>query len=67
MTGSSPGRRLLLAAPPFAGHLNPLLTLGLGLRERGYDVEVATGATKAVSTLVLTLSPIVMRCLLRPS
>lgn len=38
--------RLLLAAPPFAGHLNPLLTLGLGLRERGYDVEVATGATK---------------------
>ncbi len=46
MTGSSPGRRLLLAAPPFAGHLNPLLTLGLGLLERGYDVEVATGATK---------------------
>lgn len=38
--------RLLLAAPPFAGHLNPLLTLGLGLRERGFDVEVATGATK---------------------
>ncbi|GMA31436.1 glycosyltransferase [Litorihabitans aurantiacus] len=43
---ASPRPRLLLAAPPFAGHLNPLLTLGLGLRERGFDVEVATGATK---------------------
>lgn len=38
--------RLLLAAPPFAGHLNPLLTLGRGLAERGFEVEVATGATK---------------------
>lgn len=38
--------RLLLVAPPFAGHLNPLLTLGRGLRERGHDVLFATGATK---------------------
>lgn len=38
--------RLLLAAPPFAGHLNPLVTLGLGLRERGFDVRFATGATR---------------------
>lgn len=42
-----PPVRLLLAAPPFAGHLNPLLTLGAGLRERGYDVRFATGAAKA--------------------
>lgn len=42
-----PPVRLLLAAPPFAGHLNPLLTLGRGLRERGFDVHVATGAAKA--------------------
>ncbi len=39
--------RLLLAAPPFAGHLNPLLTLGRGLRDRGFDVRFATGAAKA--------------------
>lgn len=38
--------RLLLVAPPFAGHLNPLVALGRGLRERGYDVRFATGATK---------------------
>lgn len=38
--------RLLLVAPPFAGHLNPLVTLGRGLRERGFDVRFATGATK---------------------
>lgn len=37
-------RRVLLAAPPYAGHLFPLLVLGQGLRERGYQVEVATGA-----------------------
>jgi UDP:flavonoid glycosyltransferase YjiC (YdhE family) len=41
------GPRLLLAAPPFAGHLNPLLTLGRGLRARGYDIRFATGAAKA--------------------
>lgn len=38
--------RLLLVAPPFAGHLNPLLTLGRGLRDRGFDVRFATGGTK---------------------
>ncbi len=38
--------RLLLVAPPFAGHLNPLITLGRALRERGYDVRFATGAAK---------------------
>lgn len=38
--------RLLLVAPPFAGHLNPLVALGRGLRDRGFDVRFATGATK---------------------
>ncbi len=42
----SGGTRLLLVAPPFAGHLNPLLTLGQGLRERGFEVRFATGATR---------------------
>ena len=37
--------RLLLCAPPFAGHLNPLVALGRGLRDQGYDVRFATGAT----------------------
>lgn len=41
------GPRVLLVAPPFSGHLNPLLTLGLGLRARGMDVRVATGAARA--------------------
>ncbi|PWD49802.1 hypothetical protein C8046_02925 [Serinibacter arcticus] len=52
--------RLLLAAPPFAGHLNPLLTLGAGLRERGFDVEIATGATKVplVAALGFTAHPL---------
>lgn len=49
--GAPPGRgrgpRVLLVAPPFSGHLNPLLTIGLGLRQRGMDVRVATGAARA--------------------
>jgi len=39
--------RLLLVAPPFAGHLNPLLTIALGLRERGFEPRFATGQAKA--------------------
>lgn len=39
--------RVLLVAPPFAGHLNPLLGLGAGLRATGMEVTVATGAAKA--------------------
>lgn len=39
--------RVLLVAPPFAGHLHPLLVLGQGLAERGYEPVVATGAAKA--------------------
>ncbi len=34
--------RLLLVAPPFAGHLFPLVALGRRLRERGFDVGFAT-------------------------
>lgn len=43
MTGR---RRLLLVAPPFSGHLNPLITLAHGLRERGFDPRFATGPAK---------------------
>jgi UDP:flavonoid glycosyltransferase YjiC (YdhE family) len=38
--------RVLLVAPPFAGHLHPLLILGHGLAARGYEPVVATGAAK---------------------
>lgn len=35
--------RLLLAAPPFSGHLNPLIAMAKRLREHGYDPRFATG------------------------
>ena len=35
--------RLALVAPPFAGHLYPLLQLGLAARQAGFDVSVVTG------------------------
>jgi UDP:flavonoid glycosyltransferase YjiC (YdhE family) len=42
----APSRRVLLVAPPFAGHLNPLLVLGAGLAQRGLEPVVATGVAK---------------------
>ncbi len=38
--------RLLLVAPPFSGHLNPLITLAQGLRDRGFEPRFATGVAK---------------------
>ena len=38
--------RLLLVAPPFSGHLNPLIALAHGLRDRGFDPRFATGPAK---------------------
>ena len=38
--------RLLVVAPPFSGHLNPLITLATGLRARGIEPRFATGAAK---------------------
>ncbi len=34
--------RLLLAAPPFAGHLYPLIAIARRLRDQGHDVRFAT-------------------------
>lgn len=34
--------RLLLAAPPFAGHLYPLIAIAKRLRDQGHDVRFAT-------------------------
>jgi len=41
VTGAGP--RVLLVAPPFSGHLNPLIVLAVGLRDRGLDPRFATG------------------------
>jgi len=38
--------RVLLVAPPFSGHLNPLIAIGDDLRSRGLSVSIATGATR---------------------
>lgn len=44
MTGSA--SRLLLAAPPFSGHLNPLIAMGRRLREHGFDPRFVTGPAR---------------------
>jgi UDP:flavonoid glycosyltransferase YjiC (YdhE family) len=36
----------LLAAPPFSGHLNPLIAMAKRLREQGYDPRFATGPAR---------------------
>lgn len=38
--------RLLLVAPPFSGHLNPLIAIAVRLRERGFDPRFVTGASQ---------------------
>lgn len=44
MTGGP--TRLLLAAPPFSGHLNPLIAMARRLREHGYDPRFVTGPAR---------------------
>lgn len=39
-------KRVVFAAPPFSGHLNPVAVLALAAQRAGYDVEVLTGPTK---------------------
>lgn len=53
--------RVLLAAPPFAGHLHPVLELASGLQERGHDIVVATGArqTELIQGLGLAVVPLI--------
>ena len=38
--------RLLLVAPPFSGHLNPLIAIARRLRERGFDPRFVTGPAR---------------------
>jgi len=53
-------KRIAFVAPPFAGHLNPLLTLAVAARDADYEVTVTTGARKvaAVQTLGLAANQI---------
>jgi UDP:flavonoid glycosyltransferase YjiC (YdhE family) len=51
------GRRIVLAAPPFCGHLHPILAIGIHLRELGAECVVVTGPNK---------QGVVERCDLRP-
>jgi UDP:flavonoid glycosyltransferase YjiC (YdhE family) len=44
MTGSS--LRLLLVAPPFSGHLNPLIAMARRLRDHGFDPRFVTGQAR---------------------
>lgn len=38
--------RVLIAAPPYAGHLNPLLPIGRRLQARGDSIMVVTGPAR---------------------
>lgn len=38
--------RLLLVAPPFSGHLNPLIAIAKHLRERGFAPHFVTGSAR---------------------
>lgn len=52
--------RVLIVAPPYAGHLYPLLVIAQHLRERDARVTVATGPAKAptVRSLGLAVHPV---------
>jgi UDP:flavonoid glycosyltransferase YjiC (YdhE family) len=39
--------RIALVAPPFAGHLNPLIAIGKRLAARGHELRYVTGPRKA--------------------
>lgn len=51
-------KRIAFVAPPFAGHLNPQLTLAVAARAAGYKVAVITGARKLPVVRALGLEAI---------
>lgn len=54
---------MAFVAPPFAGHLNPLLELAKTAADAGYWVTVITGDTKIASVRALGLNAIALTCL----
>lgn len=61
MSEMTPAPRVLMVAPPFSGHLNPLLTIATGLRSRGLEPRFATGTAKVdlVRSLGFAVDPVV--------
>ncbi len=47
--------RIAFVAPPFAGHLNPMIPLAIGARDAGHAVEVTTGGRKRAALAALGL------------
>jgi UDP:flavonoid glycosyltransferase YjiC (YdhE family) len=50
--------RITFVAPPFAGHLNPLIILARAARDAGHDVECITGPRKFPALLANGIRPI---------
>ncbi|ASG25050.1 glycosyltransferase [Nitrospirillum viridazoti] len=55
--------RIVFVAPPFAGHLYPLLELAMAAQAAGYRVEVITGAAKLPSVTASGLTASALPCL----
>lgn len=54
-------KRIVFVAPPFAGHLNPLLPLAVAARDAGYEVSVISGARKLAAIRQLGLPAYALR------
>jgi UDP:flavonoid glycosyltransferase YjiC (YdhE family) len=54
-------KRIVFVAPPFAGHLNPLLPLAAAARDAGYEVTVITGERKLPAVRGLGLRAYALR------
>lgn len=57
------GRRVAFVAPPFAGHLYPMVELALAAKEAGHEVEVITGAAKRSAVAGRGLATSTLPCL----
>jgi len=55
--------RLAFVAPPFAGHLYPLLELALAAQAAGYPLEIITGASKLPALAARGLPAVALPCL----
>lgn len=58
--------RIAVVAPPFAGHLNPLLELAEAAAVAGHDVRVITGARKRAAVEGRGLAAVALDCLEGP-
>lgn len=57
------GRFLCFVAPPFAGHLYPMLPLAAAAQAAGYRVEIVTGAAKRAAVAAAGLPARSLPCL----